>query len=94
MADYKFNGTELHTKAGKLIGKCDGKYVKNDKGSTVGKIDGNKILNAQGSLIAKFDGDKIVDAKGSKIGTMMDVKKSIEGSGGATLAALWVHFVH
>ena len=94
MADYKFNGTELLTKAGQLIGKSDGKVFKDEKGKSVGKIDGNKILDAQGHPIGKIDGDKILNASGTKIGTMMDVKKSIEGSGGATLAALWVHFVH
>jgi hypothetical protein len=94
MADYKFNGTELRTKANQLIGRIDGKLVRDNKGSKVGEIDGNTIRDASRSKIAEIDGDNIRDAHRTKIGTMMDVRKSIEGPGGVTLAALWVHFVH
>jgi hypothetical protein len=93
MADYKFTGTELFDQSRSLIGKSDGKVVKNKQGSPVGKIDGNKILDHRHVPIGKLDGDKILDARGSKIGTLTDVRKIIDGPGGVTLAALWLLFV-
>lgn len=92
MADYKFDGKYL-TQRGTRVGQIDGKYIKDSHGSRTGEIDGKYIKDGHGSRIAEVDGQYIKDGHGKRIGTFGDVRKSIDGSGGASLAALWVLFI-
>ena len=62
-------------------------------GSKVGEVDGKYFKDSHGSKVAEFDGKDIRDSRGSKIATIDDVKKSIDGIGGASLVAMWIFFV-
>jgi hypothetical protein len=92
MSDYKFDGTKL-SQRGSTIAKVDGNRILDSHGSKAGSIDGTKIMDSHGSKIGSVDGDKICDSHGSKISTLNDVRRTIDGPGGVSLAALWLLFV-
>ncbi len=92
MANYKFDGKELHG-GGSKLGVVDGKYIKDSHGNKVGEIDGKYIKDSHGSKLAEFDGKVVKDSHGSKIATIDDIKKQIDGVGGVSLVALWVLLV-
>ena len=73
--------------------RMDGQYLKDSNGNRVAQIDGNYIKDSNGNRVGQIDGQYIKDANGTRIGTMADVRKEIDGPGGATLAALWVLFI-
>lgn len=93
VADYKFDGKELRDRSGHKIAVLDGKYIRDASGSKVGEIDGKYFRNGSGSKVGEFDGRDLRDASGSKIATVDDVRKAIDGIGGATLVAMWLLFV-
>ena len=93
MADYKFDGTELRGRQGNKIGALDVKYIRDERGNKIGEIDGKYFRDSRGNRMAEFDGKDIRDSKGSKIATIDDVKKSIDGIGGASLVAMWLFFI-
>ncbi|QKE40292.1 MAG: hypothetical protein HO274_02305 [Ferrovum myxofaciens] len=94
MADYKFEDSKLFDGRRNKIGALDGKYIRNERGNKLGEIDGKYFRDERGNKLAEFDGRDIRDPHGSKIGTIDDVKKQIEGIGGASLVAMWLFFVH
>jgi len=77
MADYKFDGKEFRDRRGSRIGEIDGKYFRDSHGKRVGEFDGKDIRDSHGSRISNLD----------------DVKKIIDGIGGASLVAMWLFFV-
>ncbi len=89
MADYKFDGEELHGRGGK-VGVVDGKYIRDSHGSRVGEIDGKYIKDSNGRKVAEFDGKVVHDGSGRRIATIDDVRKQIDGVGGMSLVAVWV----
>jgi sporulation protein YlmC with PRC-barrel domain len=91
MADYKFDGKELHCRGSK-VGVLDGKYIKDSNGKKVGEIDGKYIKDSHGKKLAEFDG-KVIEIAGKRIATIDDIKKQIDGVGGVSLVALWVLLV-
>ena len=93
VADYKFDGKELRDRRGSKIGVLDGKYIRDARGSRVGEIDGKFFKDSRGSRVGEFDGKDIRDSRGSRIANIDDVKKSIEGIGGASIVAMWIYFV-
>jgi sporulation protein YlmC with PRC-barrel domain len=93
MAEYKFDREELRDRRGSKVAVLDGKYIRDDRGSKLGEIDGKYFRDSRGAKIAEFDGRDVRDSRGSKIATIDDVKKSIDGNGGASLVAMWLFFV-
>jgi sporulation protein YlmC with PRC-barrel domain len=93
MAEYKFDREELRDRHGSKVAVLDGKYIRDNHGSKLGEIDGKYFRDSHGSKIAEFDGRDVRDSHGSKIATIDDVKKSIDGIGGASLVAMWLFFV-
>lgn len=93
MADYKFDRNELRDRGGSKVAVLDGKYIRDHRGSRLGEIDGKYFRDSRGSKLAEFDGRDVRDSSGSRIATIDDVKKSIDGIGGASLVAMWLFFV-
>jgi sporulation protein YlmC with PRC-barrel domain len=93
MADYKFDHNELRDRRGSKVAVLDGKYIRDNRGSSLGEIDGKYFKDNRGARLAEFDGRDVRDSRGSKIATIDDVKKSIDGIGGASLVAMWLFFV-
>ncbi|MCP9474548.1 MAG: hypothetical protein NNA19_04780 [Nitrospira sp.] len=56
-------------------------------------IDGKYSRDSRGSKVAEFDGTDIRDSRGSKIATIDEVKKAVDGIGGASLVGMWFFFV-
>lgn len=94
MADYRFERNELRDRSGRKVGALDGAAVRNDRGSKIGQIDGKSFRDDRGRKVADLDGRDIRDDRGSKIATIDDVKKAVDGIGGASLVAMWLFFVH
>jgi len=92
MANYKFDGKELREKGSK-IGVLDGNNIRDAHGSKVGMIDGKFIRDSHGSKIAEFEGKDVRDSHGSKIATIDDIRKAVDGIGGASLVAMWIFFI-
>ena len=90
-ADYKVDGKFLRKNSNK-VAEFDGKTYRDASGNRKGELDGKFIRNAAGNKIAEIDGDTI-RVNGSKVGTMSDVRRAIDGPGGASLAGFWVLFV-
>jgi sporulation protein YlmC with PRC-barrel domain len=86
MADYKFDGKELQDKNGSKIGEFVGSYIHDKQGNMVGEINGHCFRDRHGNNIAKFTGIDIQDSHGKKIATIDDIKKSIDGICGSSLA--------
>jgi hypothetical protein len=93
MADYKFDHSELRDRHGSKVAVLDGKYIRDRHGSKLGEIDGKYFRDSHGGRIGEFDGRDVRDSHGSRIATIDDVKKSIDGIGGASLVAMWLFFV-
>ena len=93
MAEYKFDRNELIDRHGSKVAVLDGKYISDHHGSRLGEIDGKYIKDKHGARLAEFDGKYVSDSHGSRIATIYDVKKSIDGIGGASLVAMWLFFV-
>lgn len=93
IAEYKFDGTYLRDRRGNRLGAIEGRYIKDSRGNRLGEIDGKYIKDSRGSRLAEIDGREIRDARGSRICTVEEIKKSIDGVGGASLAAVWLFFV-
>lgn len=93
MAYYKFDGKNLRDRHGTKIGVLDGKNIRDSHGSKIGEFDGKHFRDSHGSKVAEFDGKDIRDSKGSKIATIGDVKKAVDGIGGASLVAMWIFFI-
>jgi hypothetical protein len=93
MAEYKFDREELRDRHGNKVAVLDGKYIRDNHGSKLGEIDGKYFRDSHGGKIAEFDGRDVRDSHGSKIATIDDVKKSIDGIGGASVVAMWLFFV-
>jgi hypothetical protein len=93
MADYKFDGKELQDQNGSKIGEFDGRYIHDKQGNMVGEINGHCFRDRHGNNIAKFNGIDIQDSHGKKITTIDEVKKSIDGTSGNSLAAMWLFLV-
>ena len=62
-------------------------------GRRVGRINGSNIFDSVGRRVAQFDGRDIKDTSGRRISTIDNVRKDIDGIGGASLVAMWVFFV-
>ena len=90
-ADYKVDGTVLRKNSNK-VAVLDGKTYRDASGNKKGELDGNVIRNAAGNVIAEINGDTI-RVNGSTAGTMSDVRRAIDGPGGASLVGFWVLFV-
>ena len=90
-ADYKVDGSVLRKNSNK-VAEFDGKTYRDAGGNKKGELDGKFIRNAAGNTIAEIDGDTI-RVNGAKAGTMSDVRRAIDGPGGASLAGFWVLFV-
>ena len=93
MAGYKFDRNELRDRSGSKIAVLDGKYIRDHHGNKLGEIDGKYFRDSHGNKLVEFDGRYVRDSHGSKIATIEDVKKSIDGIGGASLVAMWLFFV-
>lgn len=93
MAEYKFDREELRDRHGSKVAALNGKYILDQHGSRLGEIDGKYFKDKHGARFAEFDGRYISDSHGSRIATIEDVKKSIDGNGGASLVAMWLFFV-
>ena len=90
-ADYKMDGNILRKNSNK-VAEFDGKTYRDASGNKKGELDGKFIRNAAGNKIAEIDGDAI-RVNGSSVGTMSDVRRAIDGPGGASLAGFWVLFI-
>ena len=93
MADYKFDHEVLRDRHGSKVAVLNGKYILDQHGSRFGEIDGKYFKDNHGARLAEFDGGDVRDSHGSRIATIDDVKKSIDGIGGASLVAMWLFFV-
>lgn len=91
--EYKFDGKELRDSRGNKIAVLDGKYIRDNRGNKIGVIDGKYFRDSRGNKVAEFDGKDIRDSRGLKIAAISDVKKVIDGIGGASLVAMWLFFV-
>ena len=91
-ADYKVDGKYLRAKNGNRIAEFDGRYFRDARGNRTGELDGKHIRDARGNRVAEIDGDNI-RVNGSKVGTIADVRKVIDGPGGASLAGFWILFI-
>lgn len=94
MANYKFDGRVLRDHSGNRVATVEGSRFKDAHGSSAGHIDGRFVRDRSGQRIGEIDGTNIKDARGSRIATIDEVRRVIDGSGGATIAALWLLFVH
>lgn len=92
MASYKFDSKYL-TLSGRRVGKVQDPYILDDRGKRVGKVQGDYILDGKGRRIGKFDGSNLLDGSGRRVTDRRQIEKDIDGSGGVTLAALWLIFV-
>ena len=93
MADFKFDRNELRDRHGSKVAVIDGKYIRDSHGSRMGEIDGKYFKDSHGARLGEFDGSYVRDSHGSRIATIGDVKKSIDGVGGASMVAMWLFFV-
>lgn len=93
MTEYKFDGKTLRDRHLNRLGLLDGTKIRDAHSKLLGTIDGNNFRDAHGSKIAVFDGKLIRDSHGTRIGTIDEIKKTIEGIGGASLVAMWFFFV-
>jgi hypothetical protein len=89
MSGYKFDGTNLYS-SGSRVGAVRGSSIY-ERGSRIGELRGNNIYS-HGSRIGELRGN-VIYSHGSRVGTLTDARKAIDGSGGATLAALWLLLV-
>jgi hypothetical protein len=92
MQDYKVNGNYLQARNGTRVAQFDGRYFSDARGNRAGYLEGKYILDAQHNRVGEIDGDNI-RLNGSRIGTIADVRKIIDGPGGASLAGFWLLFV-
>jgi len=93
MGDKKFDGKKLRTRNGSAVGAFEGKNYRDARGRRVGTLDGNSICDVRGAKIAEVKGEDIRDTAGRRVATLSNVRKVIEGSGGANLAGLWILFI-
>jgi hypothetical protein len=92
---YRFDGKDLRDASGGPVASISGNDIHDRYGSTVGTISGSSIRDRYGSTIASFSGNNVRDEKaGRSLGSLSDVKRDIEGSGGISMVAMWVLFVH
>lgn len=78
---------------GKTIGKISGQNLKDSGGRTLARIDKDKVKDSTGRTIGYIQGDSLKDSTGHTLIKMSDIKKSIDGFGGTSLAAVWLIFV-
>ena len=79
---------------GSTVGKISGQLIRDSSGKTIAKIDKDQIKDASGHTIGKLSGECLKDSSGHTLIKMNDIRKSIEGgTGGTTLAAIWLLFV-
>ncbi|MCX6139280.1 MAG: hypothetical protein NTX15_00335 [Candidatus Kapabacteria bacterium] len=93
MAKYKFDGRFLKTSTGVQIGEFERNSIKDEGGAKIGILDGTMIKNARGIRLASFDGVLIRDPNGNQVGQMKDVARTIDGTTGMPLIAMWWFFV-
>jgi len=92
MHDYKVNGNYLQERNGTKVAQFDGRYFRDARGNKAGELDGKYIRDARNNRIAEIDGDYI-RVNGSRVGTISDVRKIIDGPGGASLVGFWMLFI-
>ena len=93
MAEYLFDGKKLKKRTGQKEGELDGNTIKAWNGTQVGVIDGKNIKDFKGKKVLEFDGKNISDDTGKKIGTIEEIRKTVEGEAGVPLVAMWYFFV-
>lgn len=93
MIDYTFDGKSLKSRAGHVVATIAFDKIRDDKGHEVGHVLGQSIYDSHSHKIGSFDGRELRDSSGHKVATMDDIHKQISGSGGASLAALYLLFV-
>ncbi len=75
------------------IGEFTNNAIKDEGGAKIGILDGEMIKNARGIRVASFDGLIIRDPNGNRVGEMKDVARTIDGTNGMPLIAMWWFFV-
>ncbi|MBK6291672.1 MAG: hypothetical protein IPH85_14100 [Ignavibacteria bacterium] len=93
MAKYKFDGRYLTSASGLRIGELVVNAIKNEGGAKIGIIDGDIIKNARGIKVGSFDGNNIKDHVGNRVGGVADVARSVNGTIGMPIVAMWWFFV-
>lgn len=92
MARVKLEGNIIYADYNR-IGRLDGTDVYDGSGRLVGKIRDDEIKDSHYHTVAKIRGDDIYDENGHRIASMSDVRKAIDGTGGISLAAIWILLV-
>lgn len=92
MARVRLQGNNIY-EGGSIIGRVAGTDIHDNLGRVIGKIRGEEIQDTHSHTVGRVQGNNVYDGSGCRIASMSDIRNAIDGTGGVTLAAIWILLV-